>query len=317
MKLSVIFIIVALIIGVVGGYGTGYLIYEPKIRGYEVQVSALVSKVSELEQTVSSQEGQISTLQSEKSSLQVDLSSAQADLDRTQANLSRAQGEVTRYKEQLSTLNSEVSGLKERLNNILDITVPQHYEWVYSWQTWKWDLPITLSLYVEYSERPRPLLGASYVDMAKDPQDDLYIDQLIQKINSVASKKGFTEAQKLNFVIAFAQNLPYTVDIETTPSDEYPRYPIETLFDRGGDCEDTSILVAAILDRMGYDVALLHLKNAQHMAVGVSLPGTYGSYYEYDGKKYFYLETTNVGWQIGQIPPSFTDRRAYVYPLRS
>jgi len=153
--------------------------------------------------------------------------------------------------------------------------------------------------------------------MARDPMDDSYIDDMVQEIDKAATEKHFTEVQKLNFVIAFVQSLPYTVDIETKPYDEYPRYPIETLFDRGGDCEDTSILVAALLDRLGYDVALLHLKNAKHMAVGVSVPSTYGSYYEYEGKKYFYLETTGEGWEVGQIPPSITDTHAHIYPLGS
>ncbi len=152
--------------------------------------------------------------------------------------------------------------------------------------------------------------------MAKDPKDDSYVDQLVQLLNTASMKQGFTESQKVNFVVAFIQSLPYTVDSVTTPYKEYPRYPIQTLFDRGGDCEDTSILAATLLDRMGYDVALLHLRDARHMAVGVSTAVT-GSYYEYKGKKYYYLETTGDGWQIGQIPSSITSKSANVYPIRS
>lgn len=316
MKLSMIAIVIAcLLTGAAGGYSAGYLIYEPEIRSYEIQVSDfalevsrlseqvsdLTSEVSTLSQTISSREAQISTLELEKSGLQSDLAGAQALL--------------MSYEQQVTTLNSQVSDLKVRLNNILDVTVTQHYEWVYGGETWQWELAIPLSLYVEYLERPRLPSAASCVDMAKDPQDDRYIDEMIQQINSAAIKEGFTEFEKVNFVIAFIQSLPYTVDVETTPYNEYPRYPVETLFDRGGDCEDTSILVAALLDRMGYDIALLHLEDAKHMAVGVSIAGTHGSYYEYGGKRYFYLETTGEGWQMGQIPPTITDTTAYVYPV--
>lgn len=303
MKKSIIATVIAsLLIGVAGGYGSGYIIYEPKIRSYEIQVSDLTFEVSRLSQAVSNQEARISTLESEKSTLQT--------------VLSRAQAQTQVYKEQITALESQLSNVQRRLDNILGITVTQHYDWIYQWETWKWDLPIPLSLYVEYLERSRPQSPSYWVDMAKDSKDDPYINQMVQRINDAALKKRYTEVQKLNFVIAFVQNLPYTVDIETTPYDEYPRYPLETLFDRGGDCEDTSILVAALLDRMGYDVALLLLENARHMAVGVSLSGAYGSYYEYDSKKYFYLETTGEGWVIGQIPPSITDVTAYVYPIR-
>ena len=149
--------------------------------------------------------------------------------------------------------------------------------------------------------------------MARDTKDDIYIDKMIQQINDAASDKGYNQAQKLNFVIAFIQNLPYTVDSVTTPYDEYPRYLIETLFNRGGDCEDASIVVAALLDGMGYDVCLISLKG--HMAVSVALAGVTGSYYEYGGEKYFYLETTGDGWQIGQVPSRITERTAKIYPL--
>ncbi len=311
MRRSIILIIVAcLFIGVGGGYGTGYIIYEPKIKSYEVQVSELTPQVSNLEQTVSSQEARISTQETQISSLESERSSLQRDL-------SRAQAQTQVYKEQVTGLESQLLSSQKRLDNILGVTVIQYYQWDYQWETWQWNLSIPLSVYVEYLERPRPQSSSDYVDMAKDPKDDQYIDQMVQQINNAVLKETLTEVQKLNFVTAFVQSLPYTSDIETTPYDEYPRYPVETLFDRGGDCEDTSILVAALLDKMGYDVALLLLQDAQHMAVGVSMSGTYGSYYEYDGKQYFYLETTGEGWEIGVIPPTITETRADIYPLGS
>ena len=395
MKRSVILIVIAcLLVGAGSGYAAGYLIYEPKIRSYEILVSDLTSEVSSLTQTVSSQEAQISdiasevsklnqtvssreaqilTLESEKSDLQTAKSALQSEISTLEQTISVKEAELSDYKlytstleEEKSALQSEISNLetiksalqseistiksemssiqstldsaieqikefegqaaalqsqitnlKGRLQNILSVTVTQSYQWVYQFNSWKWELKIPLSLYVEYLERPRPQSVSYWVDMAKDSKDDSYIDQMIQQINSAAIAKQYNAVQKLNFVIAFVQSLPYTVDIETTPYDEYPRYPIETLFDRGGDCEDTSILVAALLDRMGYDVALLLLENAKHMAVGILITGVYGTYYEYDGKKYFYIETTGDGWQIGQIPPSITDTRATIYPLRN
>ena len=123
--------------------------------------------------------------------------------------------------------------------------------------------------------------------------------------------------QQLNYLISFVQSLPYTVDKETTLADEYPRYPVETLFDRGGDCEDTSILVATLPDNMGYDVALLHLKDDQHMAVGIVLPSGYGTYYGYNSKRYYYIETTGEGWGIGDFPPKLTGSNTFIYPLNS
>ncbi|MEM1558577.1 MAG: hypothetical protein QXG12_08290 [Thermoproteota archaeon] len=281
------------------------------VSNQKAQISNLEANLSEAKAQISNYEEQISTLQSEKSKLESALAEAQS-------TVSNYESQITWLRSQIAALQSQVSTLRSRLDKILGITVIQHYEWVYRRGLWseryQWDLPIPLSLYVEYRERPRPTSWSGYVSMAKDPDDDYYIDRMIKEINTAALREGFTELEKVNFVIAFVQSLPYTEDDVTTPWDEYPRYPIETLFDRGGDCEDTSILVAALLDRMGYDVALLILPYEKHVAVGVSITGAYGNYYRYDGKKYFYLETTGEGWEIGEMP-SFKDTRAYVYPL--
>ncbi|MBA7710422.1 hypothetical protein ES703_119364 [subsurface metagenome] len=213
-------------------------------------------------------------------------------------------------------LLSYISYLEYRLETIMDINIKQYYTWEYLDVTWNWDItPIPISLYVDYYERSRPIYWSSWVDMAKDPDDDYYITKMIQQINSDSIKAGFTEIEKVNFVISFVQSLPYTVDSVTTPWDEYPRYPIETLFDRGGDCEDTSILVAALLDRLGYDVCLIFLEDDNHAATGISIEGGYGTYYIHEGVEYFYLETTGEGWQIGEKPSSLISTSAYIYPL--
>lgn len=318
MKLSsILIVLICLFIGLGSGFSAGYLIYQPKIANLEIQVANLASQLATLNQTVSSQKDKISTLETARYDLEIDLSHARAATTRYQQQVTVLESEVSSQREQLSSLQSQMLSSQNRLSNILDIKVTQGYQWLYGQQPWQWELPIPLSLYVEYLERPRPKSPSYYVEMAKDPEDDPYIDQLIEQINDAALAGGSTEIEKLNFVISFVQSLPYTVDIETTPFDEYPRYPIETLFDRGGDCEDTSLLVAAILDRMGYDVAILLLRNAFHMAVGIALPDGSGSYYQQNGKRYFYLETTGEGWQIGEFPPDITDSRGQVYPLKS
>lgn len=167
---------------------------------------------------------------------------------------------------------------------------------------------------MEYKERARPTSTSAFVDLAKDAKDDTFIAQIIQLVETKTRQYNFSERQKIMFAITFVQSLPYTEDIVTAKADEYPRYPVETLFDRGGDCEDTAILTAAILDKMGYDVALLRFPS--HMAVGIVIQGVYGRYYEYNGKKYFYLETTGENWGIGEMPTEYVNSSANVYPLR-
>jgi len=339
-KISILLLIVGLSLGSVGGFLGTFVTYQPKIDNYEKQIATLTLKVSTLNTSLSEAQAQNSLLEAQVRKLQLNLSKAESENTLYKSRVSELESQVSLYEERIQKLESQISeyklrvsslesevseyqtkasSLQSRLDKILNIKVKQHYEWVYGgfllWENrYQWDLEIPLSLYVEYWERPRPTSPSEWIYMAKDPKDDYYIDKMIQQINADAIKAGFTEIEKVNFVIAFVQSLPYTVDSATTPWNEYPRYPIETLFDRGGDCEDTSILVAALLDRLGYDVALLILPYEHHAAVGVSIEGATGSYYQYNDKKYFYLETTGEGWKIGEMP-DFDDTRASVYPL--
>jgi len=130
-----------------------------------------------------------------------------------------------------------------------DEFITRSYAWEYHGE-WSWDVRIPEVLYGYYKGVPRaPTMD--YSVYVTHPLDDIYIDSLVTRIREAASRKGYDEYQTIEFTIAFVQSLPYTVDSVTSPFDEYPRYPVETLVDGGGDCEDTSILLASLLADMG------------------------------------------------------------------
>ncbi|MFP4559009.1 MAG: hypothetical protein ACLFO6_05890 [Archaeoglobaceae archaeon] len=182
-------------------------------------------------------------------------------------------------------------------------TITRQYNWTYNGK-WSWELYLPKKVYEYYKELPR--LPIDYFSVyVTNPLDDKYIESLAMEIEDAGSKNNFNDWETVNLAISFVQSLKYTSDNVTTPYDEYPRYPIETLVDRGGDCEDTSILTAAILDAMGYDVVLVQLPD--HMAVGIlGGEGVHGTYFQDGDKKYFYVETTGEGWEIGELPPQYS-----------
>ncbi len=324
MKWIIIIAVISLIGGGLFGYAlSSFWINGPKIETLQTQVDELESNVTNLEGTVAEQATQLIDLDAELNDAEAETTyyaqqttTLQSQVTFLQTDLDTARDQVTYYQNQITLLQSQSSDTQELLSTILGITVIQNYTWYYQYRTWNCDLPISLSTYVEFLERPRPTLISSYVNMATDPDDDFFINSVIQELDEVALEYHLDEAQKLELVITFVQSIAYTDDSVTTIADEYPCYPIETIFNRGGDCEDTSILLATLLDAMGYDVALLYLDEAQHMAVGIALPVTHGQYYECNGKQYFYIETTKEMWPIGQISLELAGTHAYVYPLR-
>lgn len=157
------------------------------------------------------------------------------------------------------------------------------------------------ALYEYYKSRKRTLDWGGYVS---DGYDDPYIDSLVSDLREFGNRQGYSDRQLVNHAVAVVQQMEYTQDKAATGYNEYPKYPIETLVDRGGDCEDSCILLAQLLQKLGYGTVLLVLRDAQHMALGVAGDDSLeGAYYEYKGQRYYYLETTAGGWTVGEVPP--------------
>ena len=143
--------------------------------------------------------------------------------------------------------------------------------------------------------------------------------ELIDEFKEVMPK-DWKEERRVNFVLAFVQAIPYTYD-KTTGYDEFYKYATETLAEGQGDCEDTSILFAAILSGLGFESALLNLP--EHLAVGVK--GNFqGDFVPYGNDKYYYCETTvsefklnktTYELKLGVIPPRFRGRIKTIMPI--
>jgi len=131
----------------------------------------------------------------------------------------------------------------------------------------------------------------SYLEMVNDPtQNQLYTD-LIAQFRTIRDKEGLTSDEYLELMAAYTQSLTY----ETTP-DNPTKYPVETVAEGAGDCDDKSVLLAGLLSREGYKVSLLLFSPESHMAVGVGSTDS-----PYKDTSYAYLEATNLSY-VG-IPP--------------
>lgn len=109
------------------------------------------------------------------------------------------------------------------------------------------------------------------------------------------------------------QGMTYKSDMASRGYADFPKYPIETLFDNGGDCEDTAILYATVLKQLGIGVVLIEFDD--HMAVGVKGDESIaGSYYTYKGSRYYYVETTST-WDFGELPDEYHGISATIIPV--
>lgn len=188
--------------------------------------------------------------------------------------------------------------------SVLGSTVSRTYQWLFQDRYFTLTHGFSLERYRYFQTLPRIAAYSQYSAYITDSHDDDELAFLVAELEKAARSANLNVWEKLNLIIAFVQSIPYVPEPE-----EYARYPLETLIEQKGDCEDSSILTAAILHQMGYHVVLLVFLEEQHIAAGISvlppIPGNYRSY-RYAGRDYYYVETTCEGWQIGIIPQRYT-----------
>ncbi len=189
----------------------------------------------------------------------------------------------------------------------------REFVWQYGGRTYSVALDLHAGTYERFRQRER---RRDYDLFASDHFSKRFIRNITGKLARYGAASGLPDSEIPYFIVSFVQNLPYTADDLTTGYDEYPRFPYETLYDGGGDCEDTSILVSAMLHELRYEVALLQFPEPGHVAVGFACrPAPGQRYYSHRGTRYCYLETTVDDWGVGGVPPSIQGARATVLPI--
>ena len=126
---------------------------------------------------------------------------------------------------------------------------------------------------------------------------DPTIQSIAEDINDYSKGSSCLHCAAIDFV----ESMIYQYDIDYNKNQEYPKYPIETIVDKRGDCEDTSFLMAAVLKALNVDSVLLIYSD--HVVVGVACDNCTGTYYNFRGKKFYFLESTSApgNWELGQI----------------
>jgi hypothetical protein len=161
------------------------------------------------------------------------------------------------------------------------------------------------------------------------------VDRLCWQIVEAGRRAGLTKYMLASSILRLVQKaVKYELDGPSTRRvlgdaefDEYGRFPVETIHDQTGDCEDTSMLCAALLARCRIPCALIWLSTGPdegHMAVGLemnaetipfdsSLAAGHGSIQgPRGGSSYLYGETATdddpQGMGFGVVPAEMREK---------
>lgn len=127
-------------------------------------------------------------------------------------------------------------------------------------------------------------------------------DEILKGFNEIFSKENLNNRDKVYFIISFVQNIEYKRpggQLDLLP-------PLGTLATRFGDCDTKALLLYIILERAGVDCIMYWSFQYKHAMLGVALNSS-GNYKMHNGKKYYFVETTYPGWNIGDIDPEMDD----------
>ncbi len=169
------------------------------------------------------------------------------------------------------------------------------------------NLQIDQKAYKTYRRRKREI-NAYHFDKYVTPFT-AEVEALAATFDKLKAERHYDSYAQLCNIVAFVQQcIQYEYDRSplTRQIIEYPKYPIETLVEGTGDCEDQVILAASVLYRLGYQVALLILPS--HVALGVAGLKTSSHVVitePISGAHYLYIEMTVAQWPPGQIPQVF------------
>ena len=131
---------------------------------------------------------------------------------------------------------------------ILDGYILRRFEWERDEEPRVWELLIPYQLYQEYKGRLRVPFVDNYLygDYVIDSKDDPTIEDYAV---GLWNRVGQDDDEFILEALAFVQGaIRYQAD---PPGTEHPFYPLETLADGYGDCEDTAILFVSLLRAMG------------------------------------------------------------------
>ena len=162
-------------------------------------------------------------------------------------------------------------------------------------------VPVNLSVYAGARAVERKAVN---IHNATEIQEEIYrvmifdtvqeplFDSLLFRFRTIRAEQNLSDDEYLELLMTYVQSLRYTV------SDGPARYPAETVMEGGGDCDDKSLLLAGLLAREGYPVALFLFRPEEHMAVGAG-----SDVLSYKSTGYAYIETT--GYSYAGVPPEF------------
>jgi hypothetical protein len=155
-----------------------------------------------------------------------------------------------------------------------------------------------------------------YSQLYLDNKD--HLQSLQDSLIAISVEKNLDRDDFARMVVSFVQDIPYEYVLPDgcTGTEASPCYgdvnygvysPVEFLYAQHGDCDTRTVLLYTLLRNFGYEPLILNSHEYLHSILALDVASS-GEDFEYNGKRYAYWETTNVGWLAGMLPPDMNNK---------
>jgi hypothetical protein len=179
--------------------------------------------------------------------------------------------------------------------------------------TYRLTLSVTAALFEYYQQKNHQLTPANFATFVTPYS----LGPVAEDIRNVFPD----EEDFVNAVLMLVHQIPYQVVDDG-------RYPVETIFEREGDCDLLSYVAASLTKSQGLDTVLFYYEQESHMNVGVSLSHPPSdarmsvTYVDYEGTRYYVAECTGGddwqnGWRVGECPVELEGAQLAVVTLEN
>jgi len=138
------------------------------------------------------------------------------------------------------------------------------------------------------------------------------IDFLKDSLSNIAVRNSLTRPALANLLVSFVQDIPYNYvlpgdcinkDRPCIPNEKFGILsPLEFLYSLSGDCDTRSVLLYALLKHFEFDPLIVISNEYRHAMIALDIPAS-GDFILHKGRKFYFWETTNVGWLPAILPP--------------
>ncbi|MGQ9805646.1 MAG: hypothetical protein ACUVRP_06150 [Chlorobiales bacterium] len=183
------------------------------------------------------------------------------------------------------------------------VPITKTITWKFGIETYRLTYTLNRNMVKYLEERPQTDVSTYFNESISSE----IVQSVVEPLKKIVQEKGFHARQAVAFLHAFVLNgFAYKDDLKTKRG-EHTSSIHETLVSDFSDCEDRSILLAALIRGvLGFEVVALEFPN--HITLGVHfpdfIPDEQDEVYAYNGKRYLSSDPSCFG-TLGNANPDF------------